>query len=124
MTESLTNRRPSPRSMLRIPDAHMLQGFLAGAHVDVAVFAVRPDSQAVPSALGGIVSGPIDQVSDALLRTAEETAREARRDGPVEELPHVGAWREAYGPSSASRSERGTFWRRRSCAAWDPVCPE
>jgi DNA/RNA-binding domain of Phe-tRNA-synthetase-like protein len=74
----------------------MLQEFLAGGHVDSAVFALRPDYRAMLLAADGIVPGPSDQVSDALLQAAEAAAREALRDRPAEELPHVASWREAY----------------------------
>jgi DNA/RNA-binding domain of Phe-tRNA-synthetase-like protein len=73
-----------------------LDDFLAGAHVDAAVFALRPDYRAVLLAVDGLVPGPSDQASDALLLAAEAAARAALRDRPVEQLPHVAAWREAY----------------------------
>jgi DNA/RNA-binding domain of Phe-tRNA-synthetase-like protein len=74
----------------------MLEEFLAGACVDAAVFALRPDYRAVLVAVGGLVPGPGDQASDALLAAAEAAAREALRRRPAEQLPHVAAWREAY----------------------------
>ena len=77
-------------------DAGMLEEFLAGAHVDAAVFALRPDYRALLVAVDGIVPGPSDQGSDALLQAAEAAAREALGGGPPEQLPHVAAWREAY----------------------------
>ena len=73
-----------------------LQEFLAGGRVDAAVFALRPDYRAMLLAADGIVPGPCDQASDALLRAAEAAAAEALRGRPVEQLPHVAAWREAY----------------------------
>ena len=73
-----------------------LDGFLAGAAVDGAVFALRPDYRALHLAVDGIVPGPGADASEALLRAAESAAAEALRDRPVEELPHVAAWREAY----------------------------
>jgi DNA/RNA-binding domain of Phe-tRNA-synthetase-like protein len=79
-----------------MPDVDMLQEFLAGGHVDAAVFALRPDYRAMLLAVDGLVPGPSDQASDALLQAAEATARGALRDRPAEELPHVAAWREAY----------------------------
>ena len=77
-------------------DAGMLQEFLAGACADAAVFALRPDYRALLLAVDGIVPGPGDQASDALLQAAEAAARQALRGGPAEQLPHVAAWREAY----------------------------
>jgi DNA/RNA-binding domain of Phe-tRNA-synthetase-like protein len=79
-----------------MPDLGRLQEFLAGGRVDGAVFALRPDYRALLVAVGGLVPGPSDQASDALLQAAEATAREALRDQPAEQLPHVAAWREAY----------------------------
>jgi hypothetical protein len=69
----------------------MVQEFLAGACVDAAVFALRPDYRVLLLAVDGIVPGPGDQDSDALLQAAEAAAREALRGGPTEELPHVAA---------------------------------
>jgi DNA/RNA-binding domain of Phe-tRNA-synthetase-like protein len=77
-------------------DAGLLEEFLAGAHVDAAVFGLRPDYRALLVAVDGIVPGPSDQGSDALLQAAEAAAREALGGGPAEQLPHVAAWREAY----------------------------
>ena len=77
-------------------DAGMLEEFLAGAFVDSAVFALRPDYRALLLAVDGIVPGPGDQDSDALLQAAQAAARRALNGGPAEELPHVAAWREAY----------------------------
>jgi DNA/RNA-binding domain of Phe-tRNA-synthetase-like protein len=73
-----------------------LQGFLAGAWVDEAVFALRPDYRAVLLAVDGIIPGPSDASSDALLQAAETSARQALRDVPVDQLPHVASWRDAY----------------------------
>jgi DNA/RNA-binding domain of Phe-tRNA-synthetase-like protein len=77
-------------------DTGMLEDFLAGACVGAAVFALRPDYRALLLAVDGIVPGPGDQDSDALLRAAEAAAREALLGRPAEQLPHVAAWREAY----------------------------
>jgi DNA/RNA-binding domain of Phe-tRNA-synthetase-like protein len=77
-------------------DAGMLEEFLAGACVDAAVFALRPDYRVLLLAADGIVPGPGDQDSDALLQAAEAAARQALRGGPAEQLPHVAAWRDAY----------------------------
>ena len=74
----------------------MLQEFLDGGEVDAAVFSLRPDYRAVLLAVDGLVPGPSDRASDTLLLAAEASAREALSDWPVEHLPHVGAWREAY----------------------------
>src|SRR5689334_17008552 len=77
-------------------DTGMLEEFLAGARVEDAVFELRPDYRVLLLAVDGLVPGPGDQDSDALLQAAEGAAREAFGGGPPEELPHVAAWREAY----------------------------
>jgi DNA/RNA-binding domain of Phe-tRNA-synthetase-like protein len=79
-----------------MPDPGMLEEFLAGAHVDAAVFALRPGYRAMLLAVDGLVPGPSDEHSGALLEAAESAAREALRDRQPEQLPHVEAWREAY----------------------------
>lgn len=79
-----------------------LEAFLASASVDQAVFALRPDYRALligvsrlprSASTGG---GPIDAAADELLLGAETVARELLAENPVEQLPHVAAWRDAY----------------------------
>lgn len=77
-------------------DSTELGDFLAGASVDDAVFALRPDYRVLLLAVGGIVAGPSDDASEALLQAAESAADEVLAEGPVEDLPHVAAWRAAY----------------------------
>jgi DNA/RNA-binding domain of Phe-tRNA-synthetase-like protein len=79
-----------------MPDRERLQAFLADASVDAAVFALRPDYRALLLAVDGLVPGPSDPTSDALLQTAEAAAAAALGDRPSEALPRVAAWREAY----------------------------
>ncbi len=79
-----------------MPDPKMLEAFLEDAHVDDAVFALRPDYRVMLLAVDGIVPGPSDEASEELLQVAEAVAGEMLRDQPVTELPHVAAWREAY----------------------------
>jgi DNA/RNA-binding domain of Phe-tRNA-synthetase-like protein len=79
-----------------MPDVSMLERFLAAGQVEPAVFALRPDYRAVLLAVDGLVPGPSDEASDALLEDAEASAREALAHLPVDELPHVAAWRDAY----------------------------
>jgi DNA/RNA-binding domain of Phe-tRNA-synthetase-like protein len=77
-----------------MPDAVALEHFLADAHVDPAVFALRPDYRVMLVAVDGIAPAASDDTSEALLRRAEAAA--ALDDSPVENLAHVAAWREAY----------------------------
>ncbi|HMI26841.1 MAG TPA: hypothetical protein VK594_20350, partial [Streptosporangiaceae bacterium] len=67
-------------------DAGLLEEFLAGAHVDAAVFTLRPDYRALLVAVDGIVAGPSDRGSDALLQAAEAAARAALGGGAAEQL--------------------------------------
>ncbi len=73
-----------------------LELFVSGARVDPLVFALRPDYRALLVAVDGIAPAAGDDVSDALLGRAEAMARDLATQGPVEEIPHVAAWREAY----------------------------
>ena len=73
-----------------------LQGVLDRAEVEAPVRALRPDYRAVLLAVDGIEPGASDAVSEALLQQAEAGARQALAGRPVEDLPHVAAWREAY----------------------------
>jgi DNA/RNA-binding domain of Phe-tRNA-synthetase-like protein len=77
-------------------DVAALEEFLAGARVDDAVFALRPDYRALLLAVDGLVPAASDDASEALLEAAEASASEALRELSVEQLPHVAAWREAY----------------------------
>ena len=77
-------------------DVEMLEGFLGAGRVDAAVLSLRPDYRALLIAIDGLVPGPSDEASDALLRAAEEEAAQVLRDRKIEELPHVAAWRDAY----------------------------
>jgi DNA/RNA-binding domain of Phe-tRNA-synthetase-like protein len=79
-----------------MPDRAGLEDFLADAHVDAAVLDLRPDYRAMLVAVDGIGPGPSDAASDALLRRAEAAATRALAHQPVDQLPHVVAWREAY----------------------------
>ena len=69
-----------------------IQAFLDGAKVDQAVFDLRPDYRALLIAVDGIVPGPSDATSEALLVAAEASVP----DTPADQLPHIASWREAY----------------------------
>lgn len=77
-------------------DPGLLDSALGGAHVAAEVFDLRPDYRAMLLAVDGLVPGPSDEASEALLSAAETAGREAMREQPVDEIPHVAAWREAY----------------------------
>ena len=77
-------------------DLTTLQSFLDQAAVDATVRALRPDYRALLLAVDGIEPGPGDADTAQLLQQAEASARQSLADRPVEDLPHVAAWREAY----------------------------
>ena len=66
------------------------------ARVDDAVLELRPDYRVSLLAVSGIAPGESDEASDALLTAAEAHAGALLAASPVEELPHVAAWRDAY----------------------------
>ena len=70
--------------------------FLEEATVAADVFQLRPDYRAMLLVVEGITPGPSDDLSEALLQQAEASARTAVAATPVEQLPHVASWREAY----------------------------
>ena len=69
---------------------------LAAATVGDDVYALRPDYRALLLAVVGIDPGPSDATSEVLLVGAEDSARDLLATQPVEEVPHVAAWRDAY----------------------------
>jgi DNA/RNA-binding domain of Phe-tRNA-synthetase-like protein len=73
-----------------------LQRLVDAAWVDASVFTLRPDYRALLLAVDGLVPGSGDHTGEALLSTAEAVARQWLEESPVEDLPHVAAWREAY----------------------------
>lgn len=70
--------------------------WLAQARISEEVRALRPDYRAVLVVAEGLTPGASDEVSERLLADAEAAAREAVGDRPVEELPHMVVWREAF----------------------------
>ncbi|MFC0526318.1 B3/B4 domain-containing protein [Phytohabitans kaempferiae] len=62
--------------------------WLASAYVDPEVFTLRPDYRALLILADGLAPGPSDDVTEKMLRAAEEAA-------PADH-PHVVAWREAF----------------------------
>ena len=85
---------------LHYMDATTLTAALTAARVDPEVSALRPDYRVLLVTVDGLdptrddEAG--DQVSEALLQRAETAAHDALAAGPVEALPHVASWREAY----------------------------
>jgi DNA/RNA-binding domain of Phe-tRNA-synthetase-like protein len=77
-------------------ESSTLNDALAGAWVDDAVFALRPDYRVLLLAVDGLVPGPSDQASEMLLQAAEASARANLASRTPDQLPAVAAWREAY----------------------------
>ncbi len=74
----------------------MTAGWLAGARVDPQVLAVRPDYVALLLTAHGVRGGPCDAGTEGVLATAEARAREALAAVPLDQVPHVVQWREAF----------------------------
>ncbi|NHI16932.1 B3/4 domain-containing protein [Microbacterium excoecariae] len=75
------------------PDA-----FFAASSVDPAVHALRPDYRALLVIIDGIDqhSSAGLTAADELIAQAEAYAKELLAGSPVDELPHIAAWRDAY----------------------------
>jgi DNA/RNA-binding domain of Phe-tRNA-synthetase-like protein len=74
----------------------MSMQLLAEARVDPDVFALRPDYRALLITVEGISPGASDEASEAMLVSAETSARALIGDQAVEDIPQVASWREAY----------------------------
>jgi len=70
--------------------------WLDQASVDPAVIRLRPDFTAFILVAEGLRPGASDDASDALLASAESSARKALGDATAADLPPVAAWRLAY----------------------------
>ncbi|MFI9721967.1 B3/4 domain-containing protein [Streptomyces sp. NPDC052396] len=77
-------------------DTTDLKAWLDTVTVDPAVRELRPDYRALVIAAEGLRPGPSDATSERLLTAAEETARAWLAHTPVEEHPHLAAWRDAF----------------------------
>jgi DNA/RNA-binding domain of Phe-tRNA-synthetase-like protein len=83
-----------------LTDAAMTGGagaeWLAGASVDPAVLALVPGYAALLIAADGLVPGPSDAASDALLAGAQERAAARLAGRAPEDTDEIREWREAY----------------------------
>lgn len=77
-------------------DLGKLELVLEGGRVDDTVFALRPDYRALLIAAEGFEPRSSDEASETMLVEAEKAAIAALDTQPVDELPHVAAWRDAY----------------------------
>jgi DNA/RNA-binding domain of Phe-tRNA-synthetase-like protein len=70
--------------------------WLAAASVDAAVYDLRPDYRVMLMTADGLGGGPSDTASEQILSAAERAARQLTSGRPLDELPHLASWREAY----------------------------
>ena len=64
--------------------------------VDPRIWELRPDFVLTVVRARGLSNGPTDDSSSALLRRAEQAARQTLNGSEPAALPHVSAWRDAY----------------------------
>lgn len=72
------------------------QSVLDSATVAPEIFTLQPDYRVLLITIDGITPAPSDSISESLLQEAESTARSLLSKTPVNDLPHIAAWREAY----------------------------
>ena len=89
----------------------MLEEFLAGGHVDAAVFALRPDYRALLLAVDGLVPGPSDETSEDLLQAAEAPPGEALSESRWSSCRTSRRGGRPTERSGRSRSGPATAWR-------------
>ena len=73
-----------------------LQAILDATRIAPDVFSLRPDYRALLMIVHGLKAEPSNDVSESMLKSAEQFANESLAKGLVTELPHIAAWREAY----------------------------
>lgn len=79
-----------------MPLQHPPSYFLDNARIAPEVFSLRPDYRALLLVVTNIPPSPSDTVSEAYLSSAESTATAALAKTPINDIPHVSAWRETY----------------------------
>ncbi|GAA4766557.1 B3/B4 domain-containing protein [Microbacterium gilvum] len=72
------------------------EAFLARCAIDVEVHALRPDYRALLLVVDGLEPSTTSEAVDDLVTAAERRARELVAERPLEEHPHIAAWRDAY----------------------------
>ncbi|ALG30358.1 hypothetical protein AOZ07_16145 [Glutamicibacter halophytocola] len=70
--------------------------FLYGCSIDPAVLELRPDYRALLLVVEGINPQADARIADELIGQAEAHAAALLASTPVDHLPQIGAWREAY----------------------------
>ncbi len=82
-----------------MPETMTPEQFLDACTVDAAVFELRPDYRALLLVVDGLApatSGEGNTTVDALIARAEARANDLLAGSPVDVLPHIASWREAY----------------------------
>ena len=72
------------------------KSILASATIAPEIFALRPDYRALLITIDNLIPSPSDTLSESLLLEAEASARTRLSKTPINDLPHIAAWREAY----------------------------
>jgi DNA/RNA-binding domain of Phe-tRNA-synthetase-like protein len=72
------------------------QHALDSATVAPEILVLRPDYRALLITIDNLTPGRSDNTSESLLISAETTARDLLSKTPVNDLPHISAWRTAY----------------------------
>lgn len=72
------------------------QSALDSATISPSVLALQPSYRALLITIDNLNPGPSDDLSESLLKEAETTARTLVSKTPVNDLPHIAAWRNAY----------------------------
>ncbi|KAF2025590.1 B3/B4 tRNA-binding domain-containing protein [Setomelanomma holmii] len=70
--------------------------YLDKAHIAPEVFQLRPDYRALLMVATNIPASPSTAASEAFLSSAETIAKATLAQTPLNNIPHVVAWREAY----------------------------
>ena len=79
-----------------MPDLQSPEAFLDACAVEPAVFELRPDYRALLVVVDGLDPDAVSSSADELIERAEAHARVLLAASPVEDLPHIAAWRDAY----------------------------
>lgn len=77
-------------------DSTPATAFLDACRIDPAVHELRPDYRAQLLVVEGLDAAASSSLADDLIARAEAHARGLLAETPVDQLPHIAAWREAY----------------------------
>lgn len=86
----------TPKPFQRLTTMPSSQSALDSATISPSVLALQPSYRALLITIDNLNPGPSDDLSESLLKEAETTARTLVSKTPVNDLPHIAAWRNAY----------------------------